>query len=141
MAYYLQSLDNINEEIGSGMIGELEKEMSSEDFLKKLKEKLKLHHFRYTPIKDQKIRKIALCGGAGSFLIQQAYSAGADVFITADIKYHEFFDGEGKMMIADIGHYESEVFTKELIFELLNKKFSNIAPRLSEVNTNPIRYI
>lgn len=141
VAYYLHSLDNINEEVGSGLLGELEKEMSSEHFLKYIKEKLKLNHFKYTPVKDHKIRKIAVCGGAGSFLIHHAYSSGADVFITADVKYHEFFDGEGKMMIADIGHYESEVFTKELIFELLNKKFSNIAPRLSEVNTNPIRYI
>jgi dinuclear metal center YbgI/SA1388 family protein len=139
VAYYLQSLNNESEEVGSGLLGELKKEMYSQDFLAYIKEKLNLHHFRYTPVAMDKIHRIAICGGAGSFLIQKALSVGASAYITSDIKYHEFFDGEGKMMITDIGHYESEVFTKELIFELLNKKFSNIAPQLSEVNTNPVR--
>ena len=84
---------------------------------------------------------MAVCGGAGFFLFADAVAKGADAFLTADIKYHEFFEGDGKLMIVDIGHYESEVHTKDLIYDLLNKKFSNIALRLSEVNTNPVRYI
>jgi putative NIF3 family GTP cyclohydrolase 1 type 2 len=122
------------------MIGNAESEMKPEEFLIKLKSEMHLDFVRYTPA-NKTIRKVALCGGAGSFLIKKAMGAGADAFITADLKYHEFFDGEGKIMIIDIGHYESEQYTKDLIYDLLSKKFSNIALRLSEVNTNPIRYI
>ena len=86
------------------------------------------------------IKKVAVCGGSGSFLLNAAKSVGADVFISADFKYHEFFDAEGEILIADIGHYESEQFTKELIFEYLNKKLVNIAIHLSKINSNPIRY-
>jgi dinuclear metal center YbgI/SA1388 family protein len=141
VAYYLQTLENENKEVGSGLIGELKSEMNPLVFLEFIKEKLNLLHFKYTPVNKLKIHKVAICGGSGSFLIKKAISAGADAFITSDIKYHEFLDADEKMLIADIGHYESEVFTKELIFELLHKKFSNIALQLSEVNTNPTRYI
>jgi dinuclear metal center YbgI/SA1388 family protein len=141
VAYFIQRTENVSEEVGSGIIGSLKKELNTKEFLVSLKQKLGLVHYRYTPVNLKKIKKVAVCGGSGSFLISAALKGGADAFITADIKYHEYFDGEGKMLIADIGHYESEVFTKELIFELLNKKFSNIALQLSEVNTNPIRYI
>ena len=141
VAYYIQRTENVDEEVGSGIIGNLKKELSIKEFLTCLKQKLRLAHYRYTPVNLKKIKKVAVCGGSGSFLISTALKMGADAFISADIKYHEYFDGEGKMLIADIGHYESEVYTKELIFELLNKKFSNIALQLSEVNTNPIRYI
>lgn len=141
VAFYIHKLDNKAEDIGSGMIGQLEKPLDMLDFLSTLKRAFNLEHLKYTPIQANKIKKVAVCGGAGSFLIKTAKEAGADAFISADIKYHEYFDAEGKILVADIGHYESEVFTKELIFELLNKKFSNIALQLSEVNTNPIRYI
>jgi dinuclear metal center YbgI/SA1388 family protein len=141
VAYYIHKVENVSEEAGSGLIGDLNREMNIEEFLNCLKKKLNLIHFKYTPVQKKKIKKVAVCGGSGAFLIQSALQAGADAFITADIKYHEYFNGEDKMLLADIGHYESEVFTKELIFELLNKKFSNIALQLSEVNTNPIRYI
>lgn len=141
VAYYIQKLENKAEHIGSGMIGQLENDLSIKEFLLTVKKTFNLEHIKYTPIQKDKIKKVAVCGGSGSFLIKEAKKAGADAFITADIKYHEYFDAEGEILVADIGHYESEVFTKELILELLKKKFSNIALQLSEVNTNPIRYI
>jgi len=141
VAYYIHDLQNFDDTVGSGMIGVLEKEISASEFLARIKEQFNLEHFKYAPVEGKKIRKVAVCGGAGSFLINVALKAEADAFVSADIKYHEYFDAEGKMLIADIGHYESEVFTKDLIFELLNEKFRNIAPQLSKVNTNPIRYI
>lgn len=141
VAFYIHKLENKAKDIGSGMIGQLENDLSMKGFLLTLKNTFNLEHIKYTPIKSDKIKKVAVCGGAGSFLIKDAIKAGADAFITADIKYHEYFDAEEKILLADIGHYESEVFTKELILELLKKKFSNIALQLSEVNTNPIRYI
>ncbi|MBR9997794.1 MAG: Nif3-like dinuclear metal center hexameric protein [Cyclobacteriaceae bacterium] len=140
VAYYLHELANLSGDTGSGMIGNLQNEMQPLEFLDFLKKKMSLNSVRYTPSKKG-IKKVAVCGGAGSFLLPKAIKSGADVFITADMKYHDFFDGDGKTMIIDIGHYESEQFTKELIYGLLSKKFSNIALRLSEVNTNPIRYI
>lgn len=95
---------------------------------------------RHTPLRRKKVRKVAVCGGAGSFLLSTAIAKGADVFVTADYKYHQFFDAEGKIVIADIGHYESEQFTMELFQELLQKKFSNFAAVLSNTNTNPVKY-
>ena len=141
VAYYIHKLENRTEDIGSGMIGQLEDPLNMEDFLLLLKKNFNLEQIKYTPIQDSMIQKVAVCGGSGSFLIKTAKKAGADAFISADIKYHEYFDADGKILVADIGHYESEAFTKELVFELLKKKFSNIALQLSEVNTNPIKYI
>lgn len=140
VAYYLSSLDNINQEIGAGMIGELEKEMEVKSFLEYLKEKMELNTVRHTSLHKERVKKIALCGGSGSFLLGSAMNQNADVFITGDFKYHDFFEADNKILIADIGHYESEVFTKDLIYDELNKKFANIALRLSEVNTNPVHY-
>jgi putative NIF3 family GTP cyclohydrolase 1 type 2 len=94
---------------------------------------------RHTETINQQVQKIAICGGSGSFLIKKAIKAGADVFVTGDIKYHQFFETTN-MVIADIGHYESEQFTKELFFELLTKNLPNFAVRLSNINTNPIKY-
>jgi putative NIF3 family GTP cyclohydrolase 1 type 2 len=94
-----------------------------------------------TAFVKSKVRRIAVCGGAGSFLISRAKAVKADVFVTADIKYHEFFDAEGEILIVDIGHYESEVFTKDLLCTLLRKKFSNFAVNLSKTNTNPVNYL
>ncbi|QCK15839.1 Nif3-like dinuclear metal center hexameric protein [Mangrovivirga cuniculi] len=141
MAYYLNDLSNVNQETGSGMIGTLEEEMDSKEFLLLLKEKLNLKTIRHTNLVNKKVRKIGLCGGAGSFLLSRAKSSGCDIYITGDFKYHEFFDAEDKIIIADIGHYESEVFTKELIKEKLYKKFTNIAFNLSEFNSNPVNYL
>jgi dinuclear metal center YbgI/SA1388 family protein len=141
VAYYLSSLENSNQEIGSGMIGELEKEMNTNDFFQYLKEKMNLKIIRHTLPHQKSVRKIALCGGSGSFLLSAAIRQKADVFITGDFKYHDFFEADDQIIIADIGHYESEVFTKDLIYDELKKNFANIALRLSEVNTNPVHYI
>jgi putative NIF3 family GTP cyclohydrolase 1 type 2 len=86
------------------------------------------------------VQKVAVCGGSGSFLLQNAIGSGADFFITSDFKYHQFFDAEGKIVIADIGHYESEQFTPELIFNILSEKLPTFATLFSKVNTNPINY-
>jgi len=139
-AYYLHDLQNFNQYTGAGMIGNLPKPVSTRKFLETLKAKFRLKVIKHTPLVFQKVSKIAVCGGSGSFLISKALSAKAEVFITADIKYHEFFDAEGKIILADIGHYESEVFTKDLLYEILRKKFSTFAVNLSKTNTNPVRY-
>lgn len=139
VAYYLHQLENKNQEVGAGMTGLLPKPMKSGEFLQYLKQKMQLSTIRYTDFEEE-IHKVAICGGAGSFLLSSAKKAGAQAFVTGDFKYHEFFDAEGEIMIADIGHYESEVFTKELFYALLNENFSNIALRLSEIDTNPIKY-
>jgi len=140
VAYDILPLENLAINIGSGMVGELEKEIDEIEFLNKLKNVFNLTIIKHTQLLNKKIKKISVCGGSGSFLLKEAINANSDIFITADINYHHFFDAENKIVIADIGHYESEIFTKELIFEYLNKKFTNFAIQLSTVNTNPIKY-
>ncbi|PIB34618.1 Nif3-like dinuclear metal center hexameric protein [Reichenbachiella sp. 5M10] len=140
VAYYLTELSNTHQEVGSGMIGQLTEPMSSTAFLQHLKDTFHLSVIKHTAIHRDQIQKIAVCGGAGSFLLRSAKSAGADVFVTGDFKYHEFFDAEDSILIADIGHYESEVFTKELIYDFLIEKLGNIALNFSEENTNPVKY-
>ena len=140
VAYYISQLENENQEVGSGMIGQLEKEMTSQEFLGHLKDSMQLNTIRYTAKNVDSIKTVALCGGAGSFLLASAMAKNADAFVTGDFKYHEFFDGEGKTMIADIGHYESEKFTKELLHSFLTEKFANIATYFTEANTNPVKY-
>ncbi|MBN4065799.1 Nif3-like dinuclear metal center hexameric protein [Candidatus Amoebophilus asiaticus] len=127
-------------DVGSGMIGELEQAQTEEAFLNHIKSTMQTPCIRHTPFRNKSIKKVAVCGGAGSFLLKQAISQGADIFISADFKYHQFFDAEDNILIADIGHYESEQYTKEIFYEILTKKFSNFALVLSEVNTNPINY-
>ncbi len=140
VAYYLTSLVNENQEVGAGMVGELENPLEPNDFLKRLKEAMALTMIRHTQIPDRPIKKVAVCGGSGSFLLKDALKIGADAFVSADFKYHEFFDADGKIMIADIGHYESEVYTKELLKDVLIKKFPNFAINFSKSSTNPISY-
>lgn len=141
VAHFIFPLDNVHQDVGSGMIGRLPAPMNPMEFLQHLKKAMKLNIIRYTKPVDRQIETVAVCGGAGSFLLGQAKRQNADVFITGDFKYHEFFDAEDRIMIADIGHYESEVYTKDLLMEILNKKFANIASYLSEVVTNPIAYL
>mgnify|MGYP001163696039 CR=1 FL=1 len=105
-----------------------------------LKSNMKTDCVRHSKLVKNQIKTVAICGGSGSFLLSKAVCAKADIFITADFKYHEFFDAENDIIIADIGHFESEQFTKELIYDLLSKNFSKFAVRLSKVNTNPINY-
>ncbi|MBU3662376.1 MAG: Nif3-like dinuclear metal center hexameric protein [Bacteroidetes bacterium] len=139
VAYDLYALQNATQLAGSGLIGDLDKPLTPSAFLNHLKMSMELEIIRFTTLKRQ-IQKIAVCGGAGSFLIKAAKAAGADAFVTADVKYHEFFDADQAIMIADIGHFESEKFTKTLLSELILEKFPTFAILLSGINTNPINY-
>ena len=141
VAFYISRLDNPNQEVGSGMIGELETALEPSEFLERLKISMDLKVIRHTHLLDQPIKKVAVCGGAGSFLVPYARQAGAQMYISADFKYHEFFDADNAIILADIGHYESEVHTKELLREVLIKKFPNFAINFSKSVTNPISYL
>jgi dinuclear metal center YbgI/SA1388 family protein len=140
VAYYVQALRNTQDGVGSGLIGELPADVSETELLTLLKSAFHLSVIKHTPFLNKPVRKIALCGGAGSFLLSAAIAAGAQVYITGDVKYHEFFDADNRILFADIGHYESEQFTIELLTEFLQKKFSNFAVLKTEMNTNPVRY-
>ena len=141
VAYDLVTLDNAHSKVGSGMIGNLKSEMAGNSFLKLVKKQLKTDCIRHTKILDKPVKKVAVCGGAGRFLLNNAIAAGADVFITADFKYHDFFDADGRILVADVGHYESEQFTKELLASEILRKFPTFAALLSKINTNPIKYL
>ncbi|MDG1518295.1 MAG: Nif3-like dinuclear metal center hexameric protein [Flavobacteriales bacterium] len=132
---------NFEDEVGSGMVGYLKTEMNELDFLKLIKKQFKAGCVRYTKLLDKKVKKIAVCGGSGSFLLSNAIGADADVFLTSDFKYHQFFDAEEKLVIADIGHFEAEICTQQLIYDYLKNKFTTFATHFSAVNTNPINYL
>jgi dinuclear metal center YbgI/SA1388 family protein len=140
VAYDIYSLANVRDDVGSGLIGELEENTASKQFLNILKEKFAIPAIKHTKIVKNEIKKVALCGGAGFFLLPEAIASGADVFVTSDIKYHEYFDADSRILLADIGHYESEQFTIELIAEILQKKLPNFAVLKTEINTNPVSY-
>lgn len=147
VAYDIVTLENKHERIGMGTIGELSKPLSPSNFFEHLKRTFDLSIIRHSEINSKEIKKVAVLGGSGSFAIEQAIASGADIFITADLKYHDFYRAEGKLILADIGHYESEQFTKHLLVEYLTKKITNFAPALpegriilSKNNTNPINY-
>lgn len=140
VAYDLYALTNQHQEVGAGMIGELEQGMDELAFLQLVKQRMNTAVIRHTELTGKPVKKVAVCGGSGGFLLKQAIAAGADMFITADYKYHEFFDAEGKLVIADIGHFESEQFTQHLLCEIIQNKFTNFAVRLTEINTNPVKY-
>ncbi len=141
VAYDLVPLSNIHTRIGAGIIGELPAQTDEMSFLKTIKTLLKADCIRYTTLLDKKIKKVAICGGSGSFLLGDAIKNGAEIFITADFKYHQFFDAENRIVIADIGHYETEQFTMELISEILKEKFSTFAVLITKISTNPIKYL
>ena len=140
VAYDIFTMDNVHWGIGAGIIGELETPVAERDFLSTLKTTFNAGAVRHTPLLGKEVKKVAVCGGAGAFLIKKALGAGADVYVTGDVKYHEFFDAEGRMVVADIGHYESEQFTIELLHKLLLEKFPNFAVLKTSVNTNPVQY-
>lgn len=140
VAYEIITLENKNQHIGIGMVGELEEPMDEKSFLNYLKTHMNTTHIRHSSLSGKPIKKIAVLGGSGSFAIESAQAAGADVFITADLKYHDFFRAENKIVLADIGHYESEQFTKNLLVAHLTKKITNFAVVLSNIDTNPVKY-
>jgi len=141
VAYDVYPLENNNPQTGTGMIGKLSVPMNELDFLKSLKEKMKTGLIRHTKLFGKNIETVAVCGGSGSFLLKDAINQKADIFITGDFKYHQFFDSEGKIIIVDIGHFESEQFTKEIFYDLITTNFPTFALRFSEINTNPVNYI
>lgn len=140
VAWQLFRTENAIGAFGSGMVGELEADLSKQEFLERVKKAFQTGGIRYSDKKGETVRKIAICGGSGSFLIPNALRANADALVTADVSYHKFFDGEDRMMILDIGHFESEQFTPLLIHEVLSKKFANFALHLSKIRTNPVQY-
>jgi putative NIF3 family GTP cyclohydrolase 1 type 2 len=140
VAYEVVTLDNEFQDKGMGMIGELPAETTEIDFLSTLKSTFKTGCIKHSELRDKKVKKVAVLGGSGSFAIPNAIRAGADFFVTADLKYHDFYKAEQKLVLADVGHYESEQFTKELIHSFLSKKISNFALILANTKTNPIKY-
>ncbi len=140
VAYDLYPLENEYGRAGMGAVGNLEKAIGEKEFLGLLKERFGSQVIRHSGLLKKKVRRIALCGGSGSALLPRAIASGAEVFVTGDIKYHSFFDADGKILMADIGHFESERFTIEIIYDLLIKKIPNFAIHLTQVNTNPVNY-
>ena len=140
VAYEVYSLENSNQHLGMGMIGSLSVAMTEKDFIELVKERMGVQFVRHSALLNKKVKKIAVLGGSGGFAIGSAKKAGADIFLTADLKYHQFFTAENKILLLDIGHYESEQFTKNLLVEYLTKKIPNFAIALSESVTNPINY-
>ena len=140
-AYDFYVLDNGNPLVGIGLVGELETAIEEKQFLETIKKSFCADGLRYTALLNKKVKRVAVCGGSGSSYLKHAISAQADVFVTGDFKYHEFFNAENKILIADIGHYESEFFTKELFYDILIKNNTNFAVHLTDINTNPIKYL
>jgi dinuclear metal center YbgI/SA1388 family protein len=140
VAYDIYSLENNYQMGGAGITGELTNPLEEKQFLGKLKEIFQIPVIRHSPLLNRPVSRVVVCGGAGAFLLKEAIDSEAGFFITGDMKYHQFFDAEGRIVIVDVGHYESEQFTKELFHDLLTKKFPKFAVRLSEVKTNPVEY-
>lgn len=141
VAYDVIALGNGFSSIGSGLVGDLKKPMDELAFLKLVKRNLKADCIRYTRLLGRPVKRVALCGGAGRFLLNNAIAAGADVFVTGDFKYHDFFDADGQIVVADPGHFETEQFTKDLLARQLSEKFPTFATLISGINTNPIKYL
>ncbi len=141
VAYHILQTHNRHQNRGAGMIGKLAEPMDTRAFLTKIKHTFGCGCIKHTAIVKDHIQTVALCGGAGSFLLPDAIGAKADIYISSDFKYHEFFDADQQLLIADIGHYESEQFTSELLAEQLTEKFPNFAVRLTKLNTNPVNYL
>ncbi|GAB1856741.1 Nif3-like dinuclear metal center hexameric protein [Flavobacteriaceae bacterium MHTCC 0001] len=140
VAYEIITIENKNQQIGMGMVGELPQALTETEFLEHLKTKMKTGCIRHSSFLNKHIKKVAVLGGSGSFAIGAAKACGADAFVTADLKYHDFFSAENSILLADIGHYESEQYTKKLLVEYLTKKITNFAIILSKTNTNPVKY-
>ena len=137
----LYPLQNDWKQAGAGVVGELEESETELDFLRRIKRTFEVSCLRHNKLTGREVQKVALCGGAGAFLLPQAIQAGADVFITGEIKYHDYFGHEGNILMAEIGHYESEQYTKEIFYSIIRDLFPNFALQLSKINTNPIKYL
>ncbi len=141
VAYEIHSLENKNQHLGMGMIGELDNEVNEKEFLARVKQTFDCGCIRHSEFLQKPVKKVAVLGGSGAFAIENAKAAGADIFISADFKYHDFYKAEKKLVLADIGHYESEQFTKNLLYSFLSEKISSFALILADTNTNPIHYL
>ena len=141
VAYDVYSLDNLYEKAGAGMTGTFESPRNEKELLQEIKTIFKTGCIKHTELLNQPVTKVAFCGGSGAHLIKRAKASGAQMYITGDVKYHQFFDAEKKIVIVDIGHYESEQFTMELFYEILTKKFPNFAFHFTKINSNPINYL
>ncbi|MGZ3900031.1 MAG: Nif3-like dinuclear metal center hexameric protein, partial [Bacteroidia bacterium] len=139
-AFDIYSLGNRLGTVGSGLTGELENPLNEDDFLALVKKSLNAECLKYTQKTGKSVKKVALCGGSGRFLLKNAINSQSDAFITADFKYHEYFDAEGKILLIDAGHYETEQFTPEIFYDIIRKKFPTFAIRLSKIKTNPVNY-
>ena len=140
VAYDVYQLENSYQNVGSGMVGELPNSISEKEFLEQLKSIFKVKLIKHTALTNKNIKKVALCGGSGSFLLKNAINSKSDIYISSDFKYHEFFEAENQILVADIGHYESEQFTPEIFYEIISNKFPTFASYLTETNTNPVNY-
>ncbi len=140
IAYEVKTLENINENIGMGMYGELSEPMSEHNFFDLIKNKLGIKFLKHSKLLEKNIKKVAVLGGSGSFGIEKAISVKVDAYLTADLKYHDYFKADNSILLIDVGHYESEQFTKNLLFDILTKKFPNFAIALTKTNTNPVKY-
>ena len=132
---------NDNSKVGAGVIGLLETATSEMAFLQDLKQRMNVSTIKYTALRERPIERVAICGGSGRFLLEAAKAKNADIFISSDFKYHEFFDADNQIVIADIGHFESEQYTINLLYEILTEKFNNFATHFTKVNTNPVNYL
>jgi dinuclear metal center YbgI/SA1388 family protein len=141
VAYDLYPLENDNIEAGLGCTGEFDKAIPELDFLKLVSGRFDAEGIRYSDLTGRPVKKVALCGGSGASFLSNAIGAGADAFVTADLKYHNFFDASNSILLVDAGHFESEKFTTEILYDLIIKKFPKFAVRFSETNTNPINYL
>lgn len=140
VAYEVSALENSYQQLGMGMVGDLEQPMEASAFLELLRDRLKTPCIRHSPLTGKPVRRVAVLGGSGAFAIGAARAAGADFLVTADLKYHQFYQAEGQLVLADVGHYESEQFTKNLLVDYLTEKFPNFAIHLSATQTNPVNY-
>ena len=141
VAYEITTLDNANQNIGMGMLGDLPEALEAMAFLNRVKQVFKAEGIRHSALPEKPVKRVAVLGGSGSFAIEAAKAAGADAYITADLKYHQFYQAEDQLLLVDIGHYESEQYTKNIMADFLTKKFTNFAVILSEEDTNPIKYL
>jgi len=141
VAYDIYALENDNIDAGLGCTGEFPEPVDETVFLFKLKSVFGAKGIRYSKLTGRPVKKVALCGGSGASLLNDALKRGADAFVTADIKYHAFFEPENRLLLVDCGHYETEKFSVEILYDLFVKNFPNFAVRFSETNTNPINYL